>query len=198
MKTEQQQSKHCTDSKNILVAGLFYTFLILTVMAFLLHILGAKWFLATVEIPEPSVTICKLIKACLKVFELMFVYKMLTKRSFTVCFWISVLQTALIGFLPLGTFQSTTDCVLMFAFPILFRKDRLWAVVDTLFIYIVMCLYGSLFMIAKFGGFSTDYGYSFYESIFGVIDYKLFIVTMYLYTKYRGGIKLWMKRRLLS
>lgn len=198
MRTEQQRSEPCTDSKSIFTAGMFYTFLILTVLAFLLHLLGADWFIATAEIPEPSVTICKLIKACLKAFELMFVYKMLTKRSFTACLIISVLQTVAIGFLPIGTFQSITDCVLMFAFPILFRKDRWWAVVDTIFIYIVMCLYGSLFMIAKFGGFSTDYGYSFYANIIGLIDYKLFIVTMYLYTKYRGGIKLWMKRRLLS
>lgn len=198
MKTEQQRSEPCTDSKDTLVAGLFYTFLILTVMAFLLHLFGLQWFIAKVNIPEPSYVISELIKACLKAFELMFVYKMLTKRSFTTCFVISVLQTASVGFLPLGTFQSVADCVLMFAFPLIFRKDRWWAVVDTIFIYIVMCLYGGLFMIAKFGGFSTDYGYSFYESIVGVIDYKLFIVTMYLYTKYRGGIKLWMKRRLLS
>lgn len=198
MRTEQQRSEPCTDSKSIFAAGLFYTFLILTVVAFLLHLLGADWFLATIEIPEPSSTMCKLIKAFLKAFELMFVYKMLTKRSFGLCFIISVLQTASVGFLPLGTSQSVVDCVLMFAFPIILRKDRLWAVVDTIFIYIVMCLYGSLFLIAKFGGLSTDYGYSFYANILGVTDYKLFVVTMYLYTKYRGGIKLWMKRRLLS
>ena len=193
MKTEK-----CTDSKSTLVAGMFYTFVILTVVAFLLHLFGLDWFAANVEIPEPNSVVNKLVKASLKAFELVFIYKMLTKKDFVLCTLIAVLQTAAIGVLPTGAPQSISDCVLMFAFPLLFRKDRWWAVVDTIFIYIVMCLYGSLFMIAKFGGFSTDYGYSFYANIVGVIDYKLFVVTMYLYTKYRGGIRLWMKRKLLS
>lgn len=88
----------------------------------------------------------------------------------------------------------------MLILTVIFRKDRGWAVIDFLFIYLLMFLYGLLLTVAKFGGLSLEYAYSFYANTIGIIDYKLFVVTLYLYTKYKGGIKLWksMKRKLLS
>lgn len=198
MKAEQKQSRQYSNSKDTLVASMFYTFVTLTMLASLLHIFGLDWFASSVHIPEPSYFICELIKSLLKILELVFMYKITIKKGFLFCVGISSVQTGVVGFLPLGTAQSIADFVLLVSLPILLRKDRLYGFIDAIALYMILCLYASLFLLAKFGGLTLDYGYSFYANIIGIIDYKLFVVTLYLYIKYKGGVKLWMKRRLFS
>lgn len=198
MKTEVDKSEQSSEAKSTLVSGMFYTFVILTVLAALFHLFGIKWLAGSVEIPEPHPVIAKIIKALLKVVELVFMYKLTTKKGFGICILISIAQTALVGFLPTGTLQSVADIVFLVAFPLVFRQDRGNALIDTVFLYLILCIYAGLFLLAKFGGLALDYGYSFYASILGVIDYKLFVVTLYLYVNYKGGIQLWMKRKLFS
>lgn len=175
-------------------------FMILTLAAFLFHLFGLNWFETHVKLPEPSEWVQKGVIAGLKVLELTFVYKMLTHKSFLLCVVLSIVHTVLAGFIPIRVLQSAIDGVAMLILTVIFRKDRGWAVIDFLFIYLLMFLYGLLLTVAKFGGLSLEYAYSFYANTIGIIDYKLFVVTLYLYTKYKGGIKLWksMKRKLLS
>lgn len=175
-------------------------FLALTVSTFLLRIIGLDWFASNTEIPEPPKIVQAIIKASLKAFELVFVYKLLCKKSWVFCTIVSVLQSFLAGFIPVGYAQSLFDLAVMIAVPIALRKNKLHAIVDTLFVYSIMCLYGCLSLVAKFGELDSSQVYSFYEAILQMVDYKLFIVTMYAFVKYKGGFRLWkrMKRPLLS
>lgn len=199
MKTDRDKSKQFSDPKSTFAAGLLYVFLTLTIVAFLLHLFGLDWFISNVELEEPTPIIQEIIKAILKAFELTFVYKILIRKRFIICIAISVIQSFVLGFLPVGLIQSIADAVVMFSIPIIFRKDRLWAIVDTLFLYLLMCLYGALSLIGKFGEYESTQIYSFYKNILSMVDYKLFILTLYLFVKYKGGIKLWKtKRRLLQ
>ena len=201
MQAEPKRSEQSSvNSNQTLVAGLFYTFLLLTVLAFLLRLFGLTWFDSHVDMEEPSLAIQKGIKFVLKAFELTFVYKILTKKGFIVCAVTSVVQTALTPFLGAGMYQSLADTLIMFALPLVFRKDKGWAILDTLFLYALMCLYGALSLVGKFGEVDGSHVYSFYAAILNIVDYKLFIVTLYLFIKYKGGIRLWksMKRPLLE
>lgn len=200
MKAEQKQSKQFSSEKTVLAASLFYTFLALTCIAFLLRVFGIPVFEAEVNIKEPSEYCQKLIKFLLKVFELVFVYRILLQKGFLTCLVLSIVQTILTPFLGAGGLQSMADAICMIALPIIFRKDRGWAVIDTLFLYALMCLYGALSLVVKFGELNSSQVYSFYAAILNVVDYKLFIVTIYLFIKYKGGFRLWkrMKRPLLE
>ena len=190
--------KEYSDSKTVLTASLFYTFMALTFVAAMFHLFGLEWFSSTVNIPEPNRFWAEFTKAALKILELVFMYKITIKKGFLFCIIVSFVQTIAVGFLPLGTAQSIADFVLLMTLPTVLRKDHLNAFIDAIALYVILCLYAALFLIAKFGGLALNYGYSFYANIVGIIDYKLFIVTLYLYVKYKGGIKLWMKRKLLS
>lgn len=199
MQAEQKKSKQ-SSAEETLAAGMFYTFAILTVVAFLLRLCGLDWFNSVMDIPEPPQIVQAIVKALLKAFELLLVYKLLIRKNFLICVAISVSQAIIAGFVPVGMFQSLFDLLVMVAVPLIFRKDRGAAIIDTLFLYFIMCLYGALSLIAKFGELNESQIYSFYEAILQMIDYKLFIVTIYAFVKYKGGFRLWksMKRPLLG
>lgn len=197
-KCSVEESKHRTP-RQVLAAGMFWVFLIATLAAFLLHVFGLGWVVAkTAEVKEPSEFLQKIILALLKTFELIFAYKMLIHRSWSLCCIVSILQSVLTGFLP-GVCQGLADVLLPLLFAIVLRKGRLIALLDWLFLELLMNAYSLIFVIANFGGLQLDYGYSFWANVVSVIDFKLFIVTIYAYAKSKGGIQLWKtKRRLLN
>lgn len=195
--TQEQQIKTSKAPKQVFIAGMFYVFLLTTLGAFLLHLFGLDWFRANIKIEDPSTNVQIGIKAVLKAFELTFVYKLLSKRSFLFCIVCAAVHTGVVGFLPTGLYQSAADALLMLLVPLITRKDIGWIILDFLFLYALMTLYSLMLTAAKFGGLSMDYTYSFYANVAAMLDFKLFIVTLYLYTRYKGGIKLWMKKRRL-
>lgn len=197
MRTEQQASKHYSDSKTALISGLLYTFICLTGIAALFHLVGLDWFASTVVLQEPAPVIQKAVRAFLKILELVFMYKISTRKSFLTCIIMSALHTGAVGFLPSGLIQSCADFILILALPTILRKDSVRGLLDSLGMYAVLMAYTSLFMLAKFGGIYPEYNYSFYANIVSLVDYKLFIITLYLYTKQKGGLHIW-KIRLIN
>lgn len=185
--------------KQVFVAGMFYMFLILTLIAFLLHLFGLNWFASTIKISEPSEIVQKITLAMLNTLELVFVYRILTKKSWMICFIISITQAVCVGFIPNHLYQSIANMCIMLLVTVILRKDRGYAILDFIFLFIIMNLYSAMLVLAKFGGLTEDYGHSFYANIASLLDYKLFIITIYTYIKYKGGFKIWkMKRKLLS
>lgn len=200
MKTERKQSEQSWENpKTVLFSGMFHTFLILTAVSFFIRLVGVDWFTSSVEIPEPSEPIQKLIKAGLKVFELVFIYKILTKRSFFFCLIISIAQTIVTPLFGAGYVQSALDMAFWFAIPLSLRKDKGAAIVDALALYFLLTLYSALSLVGKFGELEKSQVHSFYKAVMSIADYKFFIVTLYSYINYKGGIKLWkIKRKLFQ
>ena len=190
--------KQYNSPKIVFWAGMFYMFLLLTLIAFMVHIVGLKWFECTTKIEEPSLTVQKLIKAALKTFELVFVFKILIRKPFIKCTVLSIIQVVTIGFIPLQM-QAYADISYAVLCILLFRKHRFDGLVDYIALFIIMNLYSLVFVVARFGGLETDMACCFYMGLVSVIDYKLFIVTLYMYIKYKGGLKLWkMKRKIFQ
>lgn len=186
-------------SKSTFIASVFYIFLVMTVIAFLFRLFGLNWFAANVNISEPNKWVQIAVKAFLKAFELFFIYMILTQKKWYLCLFLAVLHTSSVGFIPAGVWQSVADFCLMLIFCLLLHKKPLYALIDFFALYILMTLYGLIVTYAKFGIASNNTMYSFYYSAMGIIDYKLFIVTLFLFIKYKGGIKLWrIKRKLFS
>lgn len=173
-------------------------FLLSTLTAFIFHIVGLEWFECTIKIKEPSLLLQKLIKAALKIFELVFVFKILIRKSFLRCIILATVQVIVIGFIPIQ-YQAYADIGYTILSILLFRKYRFDGLVDYTALFILMNLYSLVFVIVRFGGIAPDIAYSFYTGVASVIDYKFFIITLYMYIKYKGGIKLWkMKRRIFQ
>lgn len=201
MKSEQSRSekflKDDQKSKQIFIAGLFYVCLLMTVGAALLRIFGLHWFDSTVKIQDPPLTIQKIIKALLFLFEDLFVYKILTKHNWVLCFILSCGHLFISGFLNSGL-SWLLDAAIMLIVALIFQR-RWKAVFDFLFLYLLMTLYGAFVLFVKIGAVSVSDRLSFYSNVVTMIDYKLFIVTLYLFTKMKGGIAVWKtKLRLLE
>lgn len=196
MKRRQDRSERSWESKSSLIFCLLWVFAGLTVLLALFRLFGLDWFDSTLSFEDPPIVVQKIIKGVLKGVELFFVYKILTGRGFFVCLGLSVAHVIGVGCLPIGWQQSLADAFCMFSFPFLSRKsDRAFALLETTVLYVVMNLYGLLFVFARMGDASYGQSFSFYASVVGLIDYKLFIVVLYLFTKLKGGVLWWLKRK---
>lgn len=161
---------------------------------------GCLWFAADLtSVKEPSRFWQEVIKGALLVFELVFVYKILCRASWLVCFGIAVVET-LVGILLGETISNTIVSNLFYMACILFIPVffvRSWfSLLENAILYCLSMLYGIVFLVGRIGGIG-DLGYSFIESVLGAIDFKLFFVALHLVVKYFGGIRLWKTQKRL-
>ena len=178
--------------------------LIVTSFAMLLCVIarlcGCLWFAADLTgVKEPSKFWQEVIKGALLVFELVFVYKILCRASWLVCFGIAVVET-LVGIILGETISNTIVSNLFYMACILFIPVffvRSWfSLLENAILYCLSMLYGIVFLVGRIVGIG-DLGYSFIESVLGAIDFKLFFVALYLVVKYFGGIRLWKAQKRL-
>ena len=167
----------------------------------IVRLCGGLWFAADMsKIVEPSKFWQETVKATLLVFELLFVYKILCRTSFFTCFGIALAE-ALVGILLGETVNNAIVSNLFymacyFIIPLCFRREW-FSLLESAILYGLQILYAALFLTGRIGGIDTQAAYNFAYNVLGTIDYKLFIVAMYLFIKYFGGIKLWKKQKRL-
>lgn len=174
-----------------LLCGIVLTMLFCAIV----RLCGGLWFSADFsQITAPSKEWQEAIKGALLIFELLFVYKILSRTSFLTCFFIATIET-LIGIL-LGEFVNNAiisnlfymTCILFI--PVFFVKTW-FSFLENAIMYALCMLYGIVFLVGRIGGVDDTSAYNFTASVLGTIDYKLFIISLYLFVKNFGGIKLW-------
>lgn len=179
---------------------------IVTLMLFccIVRLFGCLWFTADLsKIQEPSREWQEIIMGLLLAFELTFVYKILCRKKWLVCILIAACETLsniLIGYLVqnINDGQAITNVfhlLCIFLIPIPFVKHWM-SLIDSATVYILSLLYGLAFMVGRIGNFD-NYAYNFIANVVGIIDYKLFIIALYLTINYFGGIRLWKKQKRL-
>lgn len=166
----------------------------------IVRLCGGLWFAADMsKIVEPSKLWQEVIKSALLVFELVFIYKILCRANWLVCFGVAVVET-LVGIILGETISNTIVSNLFYMACILFIPVffvRSWfSLLENAILYCLSMLYGIVFLVGRIGGIG-DLGYSFIESVLGAIDFKLFFVALYLVVKYFGGIRLWKTQKRL-
>lgn len=167
----------------------------------IVRLCGGLWFAAELsKITAPSKFWQETVKATLLIFELLFVYKILCRTSFLICFGIAIAET-LVGILLGETVNNSIVSNLFymacyFIIPLCFRREW-FSLLESAILYGLQILYSILFMVGRIGGIDENAAYTFAFGIISTIDYKLFIVAMYLFIKYFGGIKLWKKQKRL-
>lgn len=176
---------------------------VVAVMLFcaIVRLCGGLWFTADLEsVPEPSEVWQEIIKGALLIFELLFVYKILCRTSWIICFGIAILQV--LAIVVIGCFTDNTiitnifNLLCYFIIPLFFVRHW-FSLIDSAVLYLLEILYSLLFLTGRIGGIDTDSAYNFIYNVLGTIDYKLFIVALYLIIKYFGGIKLWKNQKRL-
>lgn len=175
--------------------------LLLMFLCAIARLAGILWFSADLSSVEtPSRFWQEFISAALLIFELIFVYKILCRTRWTICFAIAIAEAAiclLIGYVTDGN-QIVTNiftALCIFFTPIAFTR-KWFSIVESIALYLVSTLYGILFCVGRIGGLEI-YNYNFVASVLGTIDYKLFIVSLYLLVKNFGGIRLWKTQKRL-
>lgn len=163
----------------------------------IVRLCGGLWFTADLDsVHEPSQFWQDRIMNILFAFELTFVYKILCRTKWIICILIAVLQTILIIFIPSELAANIINLALYFIIPICFNRNW-FSLLESAILYALQLLYSVLFLVSRIGILDTDSAYNFIYNVLGTIDYKLFIVALYLLIKYFGGIKLWKKQKRL-
>lgn len=167
----------------------------------IVRLCGGLWFTADLSgIKEPNKFWQEFVKGALLTFELVFVYKLLCRTKWWICLLIAVCETG-IGILLGETINNEIVSnlfymVCYFVIPLPFVRHW-FSLIDSAVLYAMETLYCLCFMVGRIGNISISNGYNFIYSIIGTIDYKLFIVALFLTINYFGGIKLWKRQRRL-
>lgn len=188
--------------EQIFVLCLLVSCVAVMLLCVIARLCGILWFAADLEIvPVPNKFWQEVIMAALMIFELLFVYKILCRTKWWICFCISVIETLigiLIGYLTNGNNIATNifylACILII--PIFFVR-KWYSILENALLYAISMLYGVIFLVGRIGGVDENSAYNFIYNVLGTIDYKIFIVSLYLFIKYFGGIKLWKTQKRL-
>lgn len=187
--------------EQIFVLCLLVSSVAVMLLCVIARLCGILWFAADLEaVPEPNRFWQEVIKGALLVFELIFVYKILCRAKWRICFCIALVQTIII--VIIGCFTDNTlitnifnlACILII--PIFFVR-KWYSIFENALLYAISMLYGIIFLVGRIGGVDENSAYNFIVSVLGTIDYKLFIVSLYLVIKYFGGIRLWKTQKRL-
>lgn len=175
------------------------TVMLLCVIA---RLCGILWFAADLEIvPVPNKFWQEAIMILLLAFELIFVYKILCRAKWWICFCIAFTQAIICELLGLFIEESNLiinifNLVCYFIIPLFFVKHW-FSIVESAILYILQTIYAILFLVGRIGGVDENAAYNFIYNVLGTIDYKLFIVSLYLVIKYFGDIRLWKTQKRL-
>lgn len=200
MKRVKEYFKNKT-GEQIFALCLLVSVILVMLFCAIVRLCGGLWFAAEMsKIVEPSKFWQETIKGILLLTELIFVYKILGRTSFFICFLIALAET-LVGILLGETIDNAIISNLFymacyFIIPLCFRREW-FSLLESAILYGLQILYAALFLTGRIGGIDTQAAYNFVISVLGTIDYKLFVVAMYLFIKYFGGIKLWKKQKRL-
>lgn len=163
----------------------------------IVRICGGLWFTADLgAIPVPNEFWQAFIMACLFAFEMAFVYKILCRCKWKIAVLLSILHTIITAFIPTELWTNIFNLLAILFVPVLYTR-KLVVVFDSIFLYALELLYSVLFLVGRAGNLDTGSAYIFIYNVFGVIDFKLFIVSIYLFIKYYGGIQLWKNQKRL-
>jgi hypothetical protein len=157
----------------------------------IVRLCGGLWFTAdTSIIKEPSKFWQDVIMAGLFAFETTIVFKILCKTKWIYCFLISCCELLLFDIFKNQLISNIISIVSYYV--VAFCFQRKWIVlIETTIIYLIGFIYSALFLMGRIGFVNGTQGYNFIFSVLGSIDYKLFIVSIYLFLKNFGGVKLW-------
>lgn len=200
MKRVKEYFKNKT-GEQIFALCLLVSVILVMFLCAIVRLCGGLWFAAEMsKIVEPSKFWQETIKGILLLTELLFVYKILCRTSFFICFLIALTET-LVGILLGETVNNAIiinlfnmACILFI--PVFFVRSW-FSLLENAILYCLSMLYGVVFLVGRIGGINDLVAYSFVESILGTIDYKLFIVSLYFVVKYFGGIRLWKTQKRL-
>lgn len=84
-------------------------------------------------------------------------------------------------------------CVFIIPFPFV---KHWFSLIDSAVLYAIEMLYSLVFMVGRIGNLEIG-TFNFVVSVIGTIDFKLFIVALYLAINYFGGIRLWKNQKRL-
>lgn len=170
---------------------LFVGCFMLMLFCAIVRICGGLWFTAdTSIIKEPSEFWQSVIMSSLLLFEITIVHKILSRKSWLFAFLLSLSQLALVILVENNTIDSIINLLYYFV-PHLIIHRKWKTLFESAFVYLTILLYSLLFLVGRISFVDGKQAYNFITSVLTTIDLKLFVVSLYLFLKNFGGVKLW-------
>lgn len=184
-------------AEQIFTLCLLVSCVIVMLFCAIVRLCGGLWFMADLDsVPVPSEFWQDRIMNGLFIFELTFVYKILCRVQWIWCVLIAIAQTVIIEFIPSELIANVINLVLILILPVLITRDK-FTIMDSIILYALELAYSALFLFARIGEVGQSAAYNFLYAVFSAIDFKLFVVNIYLIQKHFGGIRLWKKQKRL-
>lgn len=179
--------------EQVLSMVLIISCIILTMFFAIVRLCNGLWFryIDFNSVKLPSFIIQQHIMMILQIFEMLFCYKLLLRTSWLISLILAIIHTVLSGYIPYP--YNIIVCNIFWLSCGLITTKSWKTIVDFIFLFTVISLYGLLFVNGLFTTFSAQNS-NFLYNVLGTIDYKLFIVSLYLIINYFGGIKLCKKK----
>lgn len=169
-------------------------------ICFILRICGPYLIAESADIRPASRFIKEFIKALLMIFELCFIYKILLRSGWYKCIGLSILVTVigiLVGYIGSVYISNIYYMLCVIVLPFVLKR-KLIVLIESGLLYVVSFIYGITFLIGRIETPETNAAYDYAVGILSTIDYKLFIVSIYLFLKSKGGITLWKKKKIFQ
>lgn len=183
-------------AEQILSFCLLISTTILMLFCAIVRLCGGLWFSADLSVvPIPSEQWQDVIMSALLAFELVFTYKILCRCHWLVALAFAICHTGIAAFIPSLLWTNIFHIAMIMLIPAIYTVD-LRTFIDSLLLWLLCGLYSAIFLTARIGTIK-DASTNFVYNVLGAIDYKLFIVSLYLFIKYYGGIRLWKKQKRL-
>lgn len=172
----------------ILVTLLFWAFFVTMLIFAIIRWFGLLWFTNTTVLNEPHRIVKELVFFVLRLFECIFSYKLITNKSWFKCLGISIFTSTVLLFIDVN-FKGYIDILFSLGIALICNKSVLNGFLKFIIVVPLQLAYSFIFLFARVDVSIlaiTNWTYN----IIGIIDYKLFVVSLYLFIKLRRNNKL--------
>ena len=183
-------------AEQILSFCLLISTTILMLFCAIVRLCGGFWFFAELSVvPLPSEKWEEFIISALLGIYVLFIYKLRFRCRLLVLLSVFICHTGIAAFIPSLLWTNIFHIAMIMLIPAIYTVD-LRTFIDSLLLWLLCGLYSAIFLTARIGTIK-DASTNFVYNVLGAIDYKLFIVSLYLFINYYGGIRLWKKQKRL-
>jgi hypothetical protein len=178
--------------KQAVTFNLFICFFAVNIFACICRLCGFNWFYATIlTLEPPSRWVELLVMSALLYLELIFWNLILYNIKKRYVFIISLIE---VGLMYISDNRVVDNLILLFCvviLPAIIQRNIKYSI-KSIIVYLIILLYSAIFLVGRIGNIPSDGSYNFCYNVMGALDYKLFIIVLYLFY-INWGYLLWEK-----
>lgn len=175
------------DNKNkspeyIAISLLFYSFLICMIVFAIFRFCGIAWFSQTYIPFNTNIVIYYIASSILHIYEAFLIIKTLTNIKWYYGLIIAIIYDLLSYLILSLQVQFIADIIYTFSIPFIFNKDKDKSIKKSTIFMILIMLYQLVMSFSRYN-MVFDGKYDLGYALLSIIDYRIFLLVIFIYTK---------------